>query len=235
MQKKNFSIFAATAAIAVIAMPAVAFAHSSSHDSEQRFNVSVFNELDARVFGEDKNTNGKDDKGHNGKHLGQYKNLDRILSTKVYYNGTVTAISDSGFTLETRNDSELTIDVDSAKIYQVPRTEISLEGIEVGDTVHVIGTRTDAGLEVTTVYVLPANLRPAIAKGTVTAVNDNSITVQTKDNNTITVNTDSSTEITNSDKEDVASADVETGSKVKMFGLWDSVLNIFNAIKIKLS
>jgi hypothetical protein len=64
-------------------------------------------------------------------------------------------------------------------------------------------------------------------KGTITAVKDTSIKLLTSTGNTITVNMDDTTKV-NEEK-------LETGAKVKITGFWDSVLNIFNAFKIKIS
>ncbi len=82
---------------------------------------------------------------------------------------------------------------------------------------------------------MPANLQPAMAKGTVTAVNDDNITLQTTEDTTITVNTDADTVIKDDNGDIAAQSDIEIGMSAKLLGLWDSVLNVFNAFKIKLS
>lgn len=182
----------------------------------------------------------KDKEDNNGLHLGHIK--DHGFMANLFYNGTVTATSSTGFTIKAKDGTTFTIDTDSAKIVRIPHTVIALAGINVGDTVHITGQKTDSdSIKAIVVYVLPANLKPAIATGTVTAVNGTTgaITVQTKDDGTtITVNTDSDTHFSdnnsNTNDSSLTSADVQVGMKAKLFGLWDSVLNVFNAIKVKL-
>lgn len=249
----------------IMITPALALAHGDDrgdreshrldHQSTERRSTDewVTNEFGVRVFDQNNSQQENDDQVENdsdhnksegkhenkdkhedrGLHLGQFKN--RGFFPNMFYNGTVTAVSSTGFTIETKDDTQFVVDADSAKIIQIPRTVVALGDIDVGDTVHITGTKTsDDGINATVVYVMPANLSPAMAKGTVTAVTDDTITVQTGDDTSITVNTNSDTQITNSDHEDVDQGDIEVGMKAKLVGFWDSVLNVFNAIKIKL-
>jgi hypothetical protein len=180
-----------------------------------------------------KHENRRENKSNNGLHLGQFKHG---FIANLFYNGTVTATSDNGFTIVAKDGTTFTIDADSAKIVSVPRNAITLSDIKVGDVVHVNGQLTDNNVDANVVFVMPANLKAAIAEGTVTAVNDDSITLQTKeDGTTITVNTTDDTKITNEDGETVAQSEIETGVKAEIKGFWDSVKNVFNAIKIQLS
>lgn len=257
---KNLSKLIAIVAIAAIAMPGLAFAkngrdHQEDRVSNSNTNSSNTNEFGVRILGEDNpnrvnddndhnRSNGRDGNNHdndrnddNGKHRSDDDNFKILHSgflSNLFYNGTVTAISSTGFTITTKDGTVLTIDADSAKIIQIPRTVIALADISIGDVVHITGTKTDSTVDASVIYALPENLKPAMAKGTVTTVTDDTITVQTKDNTEITVNTTDDTKIVDSDHEVIAQEDIETGSKVKLFGLWDSILNVFNAIKISL-
>ena len=86
------------------------------------------------------------------------------------------------------------------------------------------------------VYDLSQNLKPAVAKGTVTATAANTLTVQSDVANStpFTVNVDADTKVVTAAHTEGTLADVTTGSTVKVVGFWDNVLNVFNAIKIKL-
>lgn len=68
-------------------------------------------------------------------------------------------------------------------------------------------------------------------KGTVTAVTGTALTVQDKNGATTAVTTDVNTQITNAGAPATLS-DITVGTKVKVVGLWDQILNIFTALKI---
>lgn len=153
----------------------------------------------------------------------------------IFQKGVVTAISGTGFTFKAGNNTTYTVATSSAKLVQLPHTVIALSGIAVNDTVSVTGVINGANIDASVVFVTKANVKPATAKGTVTAVSGNTVTVQTKDNKTVTVNTDSNTQVAKKDgTTGTVATDVTVNSKVKLFGLWDSVLHVFNAIKIKI-
>jgi hypothetical protein len=238
MLKKRISVFAASLAILAIVAPSLAMAHSDDNNREHRrglFDLRLEDRKEKRVEvkAESKNEFGVHvfgEKENNGKHKGWAK---RMLGKHMFYNGTVTATSDTGFTMETHKGDLVTVNASNAKIVEVPNTEISLGDIELGDTVHITGTKEGSTITATAVYNLSENLKPAMAKGTVTAVNDNTITVETKDDKTITVNVDDETKVVTEDTKDGSIADIETGATVKMFGLWDTVVNIFTALTLK--
>lgn len=197
--------------------------------------------------------NGKDKKNDNGWGRGKNSRQERRTSEVnefgvrvwndgaiqlpggIFQKGAVTAISGTGFTFKAGNNTTYTVTTSSAKLVQLPHTVIALSGIAVNDTVSVTGTINGANIDSSVVFVTKANVKPAAAKGVVTAVSGNTVTVQTKDNKTITVNTDSNTQVVKKDgTTGTVAADVTANSKVKLFGLWDNVLHVFNAIKIKI-
>lgn len=239
MLKNNISKFIAVFAIMAIITPSFALAHGGNDDDnnrdrsgkfEQKFNST--NEFGVHVLGEnkrnaDRNADRNDDRG-----IKQYNNKNYFAN--LFYSGEVTAVSSTGFTIKTNNNTTFNVNTESAKIIRIPRDVINLSEIQVGDTVHVTGTKDEGVITASVVYNMAQNLKPAIAKGTVTAVSDNSITLATKDNQTVTLNTDGDTRIVDKDGEVSANADIEIGTKVKSFGLWDTVLNVFNTIKVKL-
>ncbi len=191
----------------------------------------------------------KDDKGWGrGKNMKQERRTSEVnefgvrvwndgaiqLPGGIFHKGAVTATSSTGFTFK-EGTTTYTVTTSSAKLVQLPHTVIGLSNIAVNDSVSVTGTVTGSTIDASVVFVTKANVKPATTKGTVTAVSGNTVTVQTKDNKTVTVNTDSNTQVVKKDgTTGTVAADVTTNSKVKLFGLWDGVLHVFNAIKIKI-
>ncbi len=175
---------------------------------------------------EDKREDRHEGEDDNGLHHGLYQGL--------FYNGVVTAVSSIGFTITSSNNATLTVNTEAAKIIQIPRAVITLSDIAVGDKVHVTGTKVDSVVTASVVYSMPMNSKFAKEKGTVTAVTDTSITIQDKSGETVTVKTDADTQVVDQNGQATTLAEINTGEKVKVFGLWDTVLNIFNAIKIRL-
>ncbi len=229
MFKKTLKTLVLAISILALTIPAFAYARNNGdnnsnnrneYKSEQRANLKVesTNEFGVHVF-EDKN-NKRDDR------------RDDFLST-FFYSGTVTAVSGSTITIQTKDNKTLTVQAATAKIIRIPRTEISVSNIAVGDMVHVTGTKSNSTINASVVYDLSSNLKPAKAKGTVTSIDGNTMTVQTKDNKTATVNVTADTQVVTSNNQTGTTADVQVGSKVKLFGLWDNILNVFNALKIK--
>lgn len=221
---KKLSTLIAITAIATMAMPGLAFASNDRDDDrgDQRqerredrkeHRSDQTNDLGVRVF-EDR-----------GLHLGV---------PGLFYKGTVTAVSSTGFTIVSRDNTSLTVDASSAKIIRVPRTVISLADIKVNDSVWITGTKVNSTITASIVYAMSENIRPAKAKGTVTAVSGNTITVQTKNDKTITVNTTGDTNVVTQDGTAGTTADIQVGSKLKLWGLWDKVANLFSALRIKI-
>jgi hypothetical protein len=180
----------------------------------------------------------------NGKHLGWFKDTfmggdkddqddeDNDQDEDVF-SGKVTAVSDSGFTFTTKNGSTYTVETEDATIVSYPNSTLNSE-IEVGDRVHVVGTETDDNIVAVNVYDFADNLKSGVAEGTVIAVADDSITVQKEDGTEITVNINGDTTVVNSEGDDSALDEVDDGDEVKVSGFWDSILDVFHAIKISL-
>jgi hypothetical protein len=166
-----------------------------------------------------------------------------------FVNGTVTAVSSTGFTMTTALkpmpmvlgsslspsmlNAVATVNTASALLIRLPNTVIALSAIQVGDQVWVQGQNSNGQINATVVYDLPVTIKPARAKGTVTAVNGNTLSVQAKNGQNITVNTDSNTTVTQNGNA-ASVANITVGSKISFSGLWDSVLNVFNAIRIRI-
>jgi hypothetical protein len=221
---KKFTRFIAIAAIATIAIPGLAFAHNDDdkgkkedrqerqeHRNDKR--AEQTNEFGVRVF-ED-----------NGLHLGV---------SGLFYRGTVTAVSATGFTLKTKDNASLTVDASSAKIIRMPRTAILLTDIKVNDSVWITGTKVNGGITASVVYAMSENIKPAKANGTVTAVSGNTVTLQTKNDKTVTVTTTPDTNIVKADGTVGVNTDILVGSKLKIWGLWDKLTNILSALRIKI-
>lgn len=229
MIKKTFvSIIAALAVVAMIA-PAAAFAHDNDREREDRDRTEMrarhTNEFGVRTFDDDQS--GDHDKHGKGLMLG------------LLYTGTVTAESSSGFTIRTKDNSTFTVNATGATVVEIPRTVRTVADIDVNDRVFITGTKSGGTITASVVYYMPENVKPASAKGTVTTVSSTSgttstVTVQNKSGQTATVNITGDTEVTTSDKEVGTASDVQVGAKVKLFGFWDSVLNVFNAIKVRI-
>jgi hypothetical protein len=234
---KKISMFAASLAAVAVMVPSLAFAHGSNggdksddHNDgrkiELRNNLSSVNEFGVRVF-DDNNDNKDNDDSDRGVKRGH----DMQFMPGLFYSGEVTAVSGSGFTMTSNAGVSLTVNTGSAKLIQIPRSVIVLADIQVGDKVFVTGTKSGSTVTASVVYDKASNIHPAAAKGTVTAVSGTTLTVQGKNGSEATVTTDSDTQITK-DGEAATFADIAVGTKVKIFGLWDSILNIFAALKV---
>lgn len=238
-----------TSLIAFITMfsmmtPAFALAHSSKdgfddNRTKQTTNSNRGNREDRedREKNHDKSNTKLNEFGvrvldNNGKHKGEDHGG---FIQAMFYTGTVTAVSTDGFTILTKNNQTFTVKTDSAKLIMIPRTVISLSDIKVGDKANVTGTLSGVVITASVVYDLSQNLKPAVAKGEVTAVSGNDLTVQVAGaTQSLPVKVDGDTQVVNADKTPATIADVQSGTTVKVIGFWDNILNVFNAIKIKL-
>lgn len=232
--KKLSLLVAAFAAVAVMA-PDLASAHGNGRGGSDKdgrkggwgewrrgVEAGTVNEFGVRVFDAEKNNSN----GNARKH-GHYKKF----MGNLFFNGTITAVSDTGFTVDTAGKGSLTVNTGSAQLFRMPKEEIALVDLAVGDRVFITGTKDGSTVAASAVYAKPAHIDPAVAKGKVTASTENTLTVQTKNGSEVTVNTDADTQVWE-DGEVVSLEDVTVGSKVKIFGLWDSIVNVFTALKI---
>ena len=151
-----------------------------------------------------------------------------------FYKGAVTAVSTTGFTMTDSAKMASVVDTTTAKLVRVPRATIALADIKVGDSVWITGTKTGTNISASVVYVMAATVKPAKAKGTVTAVSGSTVTVQTKQGTAVTVQTTADTQVQKADGTTGAVSDVQVGSKVKARGLWDSVTSVLSALKIRI-
>ncbi len=152
------------------------------------------------------------------------------------FTGTVTALSTTGFTLTSANGTVYTVTTANAQMKHPFDGSIVLADIKVNDKVVVKGTLTGTTIAAKTVLDMPANTHIAKAKGLVTAVTGNTVTLQTNHDGVIsnvTVKTDTNTQYTK-DGQTGTSADVKVGSRINVKGLWDETLNVLNAIKISI-
>lgn len=223
MFKRNFAFIIAAFMAITIASPAMAFARRGADDNHFDDHGMMEDHFsDDRSFGLDFS------KRH---HEGE---SDDSLAPRGIVKGTIVSKTTNGFTVKGRKDVVYTVDTTNATIIKIPNTTITLADLMVGDFVSVLGTKTDVNVSATKVFVVPTNLRKAEAKGTVTAINGNDITMQTKKGKTVIVKADSSTQIMGDDHEPATLSDIIVGSKLKVKGTWDSILNVLNAIRIKI-
>lgn len=218
---RKLAQYVIVAAIMILVFPIAALAHNSRGDDKDnnrgRGNSNHFGlETDQPIRFDEKFTHARDNFRGNLR------------------GGTVTATANGSFTMEARNGTVYTVNTTDATFSLPFKGTFSAADLEVDDSVKVKGPVSDTTINADAVIVVPANTRPAKAKGTVTAVNGNKITVQTKHNGEVTLNTDSDTTVTDRDGNEIATADIEVGSEIKAKGLWDKVKETFHAIAIKL-
>lgn len=188
--------------------------------------TAVSNEYGVKVF--------DNQRDHNN--LTSHRNSAHAMFTKMFfYSGEVISVGENNFVIETHTGAMFTVEAADAKIIRLPWEEIAMSEIQVGDKVHINGTLSGAVVTAAVIYDLSANRKLAMAKGTVTATDDQTLVVQTtRAEQPLTVEVSSNTQVDAKHNSDVTLADVESGSKVKIFGLWDELLNIFTAVKIKI-
>ncbi|GEM_PF-3005182 len=221
---KIIKIAASLALLAVL--PVAALAHEESH-------VGVKADVKAEV------------KSNNGLHLGWLKDhngdgdgehADRKLEFK---RGVVTSVSVSGnsFVMTAENGGSFAVNVANAKITTAFKGNIQLADIKVNDKVSVVGEINGSQITAKFVVVTPANTHPARGSGTVTALSGSSFTLKTEHEGIVsfvTVNTNSNTTVLTKDHATTTLASVQVGSKVNVRGLWDEILNVLNAIVVKI-
>ncbi len=231
MFKKTFIVTMVAVMALAVAAPSIAFASRGSDDddnddrrgrSEDRRSDDDDHFSDDKIFGLDFSRKHREGR------------VDDSIAPRGAVKGQVVTKTDTGFTLEGRRDSVITVNTSSATFVKLPNTTISLADLVVGDYVVVMGTRTGLNVDATKVMVIPANLRKAEAKGTVTAVSGNDISLLTKKGQTVTVKADANTKISGDHNSPAVVGDIEVGSKLKIHGIWDSITNILNAIRIKI-
>lgn len=178
----------------------------------------------------DLNSRNGDQDGREGKGEHDFANVNANR-----HMGTVTALGANSFTMTGKDSIVYTVDTTGTTTYSLPFKGILVfSDIKVNDSVKVLGPVSGTIITATSIIDTPVNMKAKKASGTVTAVNGSTLTVQTKDATALTVNTNANTVVTKADGTTGTMADILVGSSLKIRGLWDSVLNVFNAIKIKL-
>ncbi len=215
---------AASLALLVI-LPVAALAYEGSH-------IGVKAEVKAEV------------KSDNGLHLGLFKDHDgdgdEHEDAKLQFErGVVTGLSVSAnsFTMTAENGDSFTVNVANAKITTAFKGNIQLADIKVSDKVSVVGEVSGSQINAKAVVVSPANTHPARGGGTVTALSGSSSTLKTENSGIVsfvTVNTNASTTVFTKDHATTTLASIQVGSKVRVKGLWDEILNALKAIVVKI-
>lgn len=224
--RKFIQYFAAGAILAIL-VPGIVLAHGDNNSGDNEGGI-----LGLRASF---SANERADLDHDGDHDGNRGEARARL-------GVVTAVNVSGntLTMRSKDGTIFTVNTADANIKSALNNAITLSGILVGDKVIVRGTISSTNSNVisaSSVVDIPQNTHPARAKGTVTAVSGNSLTVQTNHDGVIsnvTVNTNANTQITKSGGTAGTMADITAGAMVKVKGLWDELLNVLNAIKIRI-
>lgn len=153
-----------------------------------------------------------------------------------HQSGTVTAVSSTGFDLKNEGGTTYTVITANAKITKAFGGTIALADIHVNDKASVKGKTTNNQIEARTVVITPPNTHKAAAVGKVTAVNGNTVTVQTNHwgvPGTVTVKTSAETTYSQN-KATTTSASLQVGAKIFVKGLWDEIQNALNAFRIKI-
>lgn len=229
--------------------PAFALANGGHNDknndnrgrNELRASNSSVNEFGVHVFGDENRNNKNHDKNDDNnkdknKDKGDFKEFQgqKDFFPSLFYSGKVISVDGNSFVIETKSNQSFTVQAGSAKVVRIPRTVIAVSDIQVGDRVNITGTKSGVTITASVVYDFSQNLKPAMAKGTVTVTASNTLTVDAGGTLPLTVNVDEDTKVVTSDHTEGTLSDVSVDSEIKVVGFWDSVLNVFNAIKIKL-
>ena len=207
---KNFKRIIAAAAI-ILVLPSLALAHNE-RDNDGRAEAKIKTDLRLR--------------------LENHFRKDRHL------NGTVTAVSSIGFSLQTEaTTTPVTVNTVDAKIMKAFGMTITLADVHVNDKAQVTGKFDGSVFKANTVMVTPPNTHRAVGKGTITAVSGNQLTVQQNNHGIVssfTVNTNASTTVIAQNGSTTTTTSLLTGVKIKVMGLWDELTNMLNALKIKI-
>lgn len=202
--------------MALMLMPSIALAHD---DKEGRgIGASLKTKVNAAI-----------DARHNDED-------DDDKKSKRSVRGTVTAVSSTGFELKKADGTVYTVLIADAKITGPFGQGLALANISVNDLAVVKGSISGSQITATKIVVTPKNTHPAVAKGKVTAVSGNTITLQSQHRGvaySVTVSTNASTTVQTADSATTTAA-IQVGKQLKVKGLWNELLNVLTAIKIKI-
>ena len=159
------------------------------------------------------------------------------------WSGTVSATSTTGFDLKLDDGTILKINTANAKIKTAWNGDLKLSDIKLNSNAKVKGKMDESvnnQVNAKKVTVTPPNTHRAEAKGTVTAINGSNITIESQHRGVeyaVNITTDGQTQFKNSNSTSTATAtlaDVHVGSKISVKGLWDEIVNVLKAIKIRI-
>ena len=214
----KFTKIAASGALALLVLPSIALAHDGR--DERGIGASIKEKIRLAISDNRHDDDDEDENEH-----------------KRQVRGTVTAKAASGFDVRTKDGTVFTVLVNSdTKIVGPFGKMLTLANISIDDTATVKGVASSSQITASMVIVTPKNTHPAVAKGKVTAVSGNAITLQSQNHGvvySVTVNTNASTTVQTAGSATTTAA-IQVGSKISAKGLWDELLNVLNAIKIRI-
>ena len=135
-----------------------------------------------------------------------------LLKKPQFFQGDVVSIDDDTFRLATA-DEEIVVIADDNTRYRLPGAVVSsLEALNVGDTVRVLGIQIEESGEVLARLVMRARLRAGWIEGNVVAVDSTTLTLDRRTGGEVVLQVTESTEftvpeVTNPDFEDVSVGD----------------------------
>ena len=216
----KFTKITAGGALALLILPSVALAHDGR--GEREMSSKIKGKIDAAIS--ERRHHNDDDEDDSNEHKRQVR-------------GTVTAVTTGSFDVKTADGTVFMVLVDgTTKIVGPFGQSLALANINVDDMALVKGVTNGSRITASMVIVTPKNTHRAVAKGKVTAVSGNTITLQSQSHGvvySVTVNTNASTTVQTAGIATTTAA-VQVGSKISAKGLWDEVLNVLNAITIKI-
>jgi len=211
---------AAGGALALLVLPSIALAH----DGRDEWGVGASIKEKIRLAISDSRHDDDNDEEDENKHKRQVR-------------GMVTAKTASSFNVKTKDGTVFTVLINNdTKIVGPFGMGLTLANINVDDTATVKGVASGSQITASMVIVTPKNTHPAVAKGNVTAVSGNTVTLQSQNRGvvySVTVNTNASTTVQTAGGATTTAA-IQVGSKISAKGLWDELLNVLNAIKIRI-
>ena len=215
---RKFARFAAGVALVTLLVPSLALAHGG------------------RGNGDDDDEGGDDGRGRGFLHIGGNVGW-RFHRART---GTVNSVGSSSFQMTVKDGTVFTVNVPDADIVNAFGVTIQLADIQVNSRAVVKGSVEGTTIDASKVLITPPDTHPAAARGAVTAVSGNNFTIESQHHGveySVNVTTDSNTQFQTGGGTTTASgtiADVQVGAKVKIRGLWDEILNILRAIKVRI-
>lgn len=223
---RKFTQVSAIALVALGLLPALAFANGNKQNEGNQTKGVSFGTM----------------MRHNSNGMFELKKSDSNSKANLNYglrqnvNGTVNAISAVGFSLMDSKGTVWTINTSGAKIFTAFGQAISLADVTVNSHASVQGSVSGNVVTASKIVLSPANTHTAAGVGIVTAINGSSFTLQLNNHGIVssaTVNTNASTTVLQNGATTTTSA-IAIGSNVVVKGLWNEILNVLNAIKIRI-